>query len=118
MQGEVDRKEELQLEVVHLRRRDTTDLQKERRCGLSTRRSETEGEPKTGAHLGVVCIVEILIVEELGSKHYRRYDDSVHIQRREQETISLNETVNIDESEYKTFGAAGSVLIYSAMEIE
>ena len=57
------------------------------------------------ADLGVVRVVEVLVVKELGRKHDGRDDDPVHIELGQQEVVALDETVDVDEGEDEALGA-------------
>lgn len=63
------------------------------------------------ADLGVVRVVEVLVVEELGRQHDRGYDDAVDVQAREQEAVALDEAVDVDERQDEALGVAARVLV-------
>ena len=68
MEAEVDAEEELDFKAVHLGGRHSADL-------------------------GVVGIVEVLVVEELGSQHDGGNHDTVNVKFSEEEIVALREGV-------------------------
>ncbi len=86
VEGEVDAEEELNLEGVHLSRGHSSNL-------------------------GVVSIVEVLVIEELGGEHNTSDGNAMDIQLRKEEVVALNEAINVDQGENEALGAARCVLV-------
>lgn len=85
-EGEVGHKKEFHFQIVHFIARNTTNL-------------------------GVICIIEVLIIEELCSKHDACDQQTVYIQGVDSETwIRLDYSVNVDQGEHETFPTTGGVL--------
>ncbi|KAF1790101.1 hypothetical protein GQ600_2604 [Phytophthora cactorum] len=70
MEAEVDEKQILDLQLVHL--------------GAGH-----------AAHLGVVGVVEIVVVEELGGQHDARDDNAVHVELRKHKALHLVQAVHV-----------------------
>lgn len=86
MERKVDQREELELERVQLC------------CGYTS-------------NSGIVCVVVIRIVKELGSDHDGRDEETVDVERGEQKTrVLLDDAIEVDYRKHKTLGAAVSIL--------
>lgn len=72
VQSKVDTEKKINLQAVHFGNQNSSDL-------------------------GVVRIVVIRIVKELGGEQYSRDDDSMHVQFRKEEIIVLNQSVNVNQ---------------------
>ena len=77
-QAEIDLEQELRLEVVHLLDEHPPDL-------------------------GVVRVVVIRVVEEFGGQENGRDDDSVDVELGEEEVVTLDEPIDVDEREDEAF---------------
>ena len=71
VKAEVDPEEEFHLEAVHFRYQDTADL-------------------------GIVGVVVVGIVEELGRQEDGRYDHSMDVEVGEEEVVPLDEPIDVD----------------------
>lgn len=71
VKAEVDPKEEFHLEAVHFRYQDAADL-------------------------GIIGVVVVGIVEELGCQEDGRYDHSMDIEVGEEEVVPLDEPIDVD----------------------
>lgn len=85
-QAEVDPEQELALEGVELGREDS-------------------------AHPGVVRVVVVRVVGELGGQEDGRDDDPVGAAVREEEAVAPDEPVDVDEAEDEALLGAGGVLV-------
>ena len=62
------------------------------------------------ANLGVVRVVVVLVVEELGGDHDAGDGDPVDVERGQRKIIPLDEAVHIDEPQHEALVAAARVL--------
>lgn len=86
VKAEVNPEEELHFEAVHLRYQDA-------------------------AYLGVVGVVVVGIVEELGSQKDGSNDHSMDIEVGEKEVVPLNETIDVDQSQDKALGRTRGIFV-------
>ena len=78
MEAKVDAKQKVNLKSVHFGHQDPTDL-------------------------GIISIVVVSVIEELRSQQYRSYDNAMYVELREQEVVTLNQPVHVDESKNEAF---------------
>lgn len=90
VKAEVDPEEEFHLEAVHLRYQDAADL-------------------------GVVGVVVVGIVEELGGQQDGRYDHSMNVEVGKEKVVPLDETVDVDQSQDEAFGGARGIFVDTAV---
>ena len=86
VQTEVNTKEELHFEAIHF-----TD----------------ENTP----NFGVVCVVVVGIVKEFRCEEYGSDGHSVHVKVSQQEVIPLDESINIDQSQYEALVRARRIFM-------
>jgi len=79
VKAEVDPEEEFHLETIHLRY-------------------------QHAANLGIIGVVVVGIVEELGRQEDGRYDHSMNVEVGEEEVVPLDEPINVDESKDEALG--------------
>jgi len=91
MQTKVDSEQKVHLQTVHFRYQNTTNL-------------------------GVVSVVVVCIVKELGSEENCRDDGTMHVQFRQQKVIALNESINVNQSQNVALIRTGRVLVDSEEE--
>lgn len=80
VQTEVDEEEELHLQRIDFLARDPT-------------------------HLGIIQVVEILIVKELGSQHDRSDDDAMNVESSQGKVALLNKAVDVYEGHHQALRA-------------
>ena len=67
---------------------------------------------KNASNLGIIRIVVVGIVKELGGQQDSRNDNSVHIEFRQKEVAPLDQSINVNQCKDETLVGAGRVFVY------